>query len=296
MTRLLITGVSGFLGSHLAVALSKRYELFGASGKCASSPLSNTSRLNLANPEEVREFVDSVSPQIVLHCAAMSRVLACEASPGLAHAVNARSTGVIAEWCDSHHARLIYLSSDQVFSGTRGYYEELDTPGPINIYGRTKLDAERLALSLCRRSVIVRSNSIVGRSLGWGESFTDWVRNCSESQTPKDLYGDQFRSPVHVRDMITVVELLCENEFVGVLHVGGPERLSRLETAQILLRAMDTDMGVFSSASYRTHPDSAIMPADTSYRLRDVLTIFPELSSRDIGSRLEDEARAQVQA
>lgn len=138
MTKILITGSSGFLGSRLAVYLKDRYELL----------LPTHSELNISREEAVKAYMEENRPDIVLHCAALSNTGYCEQHPEESHRVNVQGTVKLAKACKQTGAKLVFMSSDQVYNGTPllGPLKEDDMLQPVNHYGRHKLEAEQRAL------------------------------------------------------------------------------------------------------------------------------------------------------
>lgn len=138
MTKILITGGSGFLGSRLAYYLKGKYELL----------LPTHGALNVSREEAVRAYIEEHQPEVVIHCAALSNTWYCEQHPDESHRVNVQGTVRIAKACKLTGAKLIFMSSDQVYNGTPqlGPLKETDMLQPVNIYGCHKMEAEQRAL------------------------------------------------------------------------------------------------------------------------------------------------------
>lgn len=137
MTKILITGSSGFLGSRLAYYYRDRFELL----------LPSHAELNVSREEAVRAYMEENRPDIVVHCAALSNTWYCEQHPEESHRVNVQGTVRIAKACKLTGAKLIFMSSDQVYNGTPllGALKEEDVLQPVNIYGQHKLECEQRA-------------------------------------------------------------------------------------------------------------------------------------------------------
>lgn len=137
MKKILITGSSGFLGSRLAYYFRDRYELL----------LPSHAELNVSREEAVRTYMEENRPDIVVHCAALSNTWYCEQHPEESHRVNVQGTVRIAKACKVTGAKLIFMSSDQVYNGTPllGALKEEDVLQPVNIYGQHKLECEQRA-------------------------------------------------------------------------------------------------------------------------------------------------------
>lgn len=137
MKKILITGGSGFLGCRLAYYFKDKYELL----------LPSHSELNVSREEAVREYMEKNLPDIVIHCAALSNTWYCEQHEEESHRVNVQGTVRIAKACKLIGAKLIFMSSDQVYNGTPklGSLSEWEVLQPVNIYGKHKLEAEQRA-------------------------------------------------------------------------------------------------------------------------------------------------------
>ena len=148
MKKLLITGSTGFLGSRLALYYKDKYELL----------LPTHSQLNVSREEAVMAYMEQFQPDIVLHCAALSNTWYCEQHPEESHRVNVQGTVKIAKACKHIGAKLVFMSSDQVYNGTpvSGPLKEQDVFQPVNVYGRHKLEAEQRALRNNPMSVALR--------------------------------------------------------------------------------------------------------------------------------------------
>ena len=133
----MITGSSGFLGSRLAYYLKDKYELL----------LPSHAELNVSREEAVRAYMEENRPDVVLHCAALSNTWYCEQHPEESHRVNVQGTVRIAKACKLTGAKLVFMSSDQVYNGTPllGALKEDDVLQPINFYGQHKLECEQRA-------------------------------------------------------------------------------------------------------------------------------------------------------
>ena len=145
---ILITGSSGFLGSRLAVYLSKRYDLL----------LPTHSELNVSREDTVQAYMEEHRPKVVIHCAALSNTWYCEQHPEESHRVNVQGTVKMAKACKRIGAKFIFMSSDQVYNGTiaSGPLREDCLLQPVNVYGRHKLEAEQRALLNLHESVGLR--------------------------------------------------------------------------------------------------------------------------------------------
>ena len=138
MTKVLITGSTGFLGSRLTSYFKDKYQLL----------LPTQGELNVSREEAVKAYLEEYRPDVVIHCAALSNTWYCEQHPEESHRVNVQGTVKLAKACKLIGAKLVFMSSDQVYNGTPmlGALKEEDVFQPVNVYGQHKLEAEQRAL------------------------------------------------------------------------------------------------------------------------------------------------------
>jgi len=294
--RIVVTGASGFVGSNAAAHLSARHDVLGLIFQQRGAFPFPCERADLTCDEPLSSLLHSWKPDAIVHSAAMSRVLECERDPDLARTLNVEATGRLGRLAERLHAKLIFISSDQVYSGAKGGYRESDEPSPVGRYGQTKLEAEELVLNSAARHLVLRSNSVVGRGVGWGESFSMRVIHVARRGEPIPLFFDQYRSPIHVRTLVHVIEIACQSEITGLLNVGGPKRLSRMETGCAALRSAGLSPERVKSVSYLSHPGASFMTRDTSYDISRLRQLIPDVVFRSLEEELAEDFNGSATA
>ncbi len=289
--RILLTGATGFIGAHLGAALNTNHDILGIAGENPRSPGFSVQRANLTDQRATRDLLREFAADMIIHSAALSRILECEAYPKKAEEINVIATRTLTEEAASRGAKMIFFSSDMVFSGQKGNYTEQDTPSPINVYGRTKLRAEKIVLDTNPQNLVVRLNSVVGASRGFGASFSERILSDIRKQGKVQLFTDQFRSPIHVRSVISVVTRLIAKNAVGVLHLGGPQRLSRAELGRALCRAAGIPEEAIEENSYRSHQHAALFPHDNSFGIGRREIEMPELQVQTVEKEFAEDNR-----
>jgi dTDP-4-dehydrorhamnose reductase len=261
MRRLLLTGGSGVLGAALVAHLRSRGGAFEAwSGSRAGAGLV---RVDLTDPDRVAAAFGALSPEVVIHAAALARIGDCCKDPQRAQKVNAGGTALLAELCSEAKARLVLVSTDLVFDGEHAPYRETDPPAPLSVYGRSKADAERCALA-GPGNAVARVSLLFGPSGSTQPSFFDQQVRSLRSGEPITLFADEWRTPI---DLETAAEALTElalSDAEGVFHVGGPRRLSRWEMGRALARALGVNEGLVKPNTRRDVPAAEPRPRDTS--------------------------------
>jgi dTDP-4-dehydrorhamnose reductase len=280
MKRILVTGGSGFLGRYVTLALKDRYTVLGTyHSQTNVLDACELIRLDLTEAEAVREAFTAFHPDVVVHTAALSDVDACERHPKAAHRVNVEGTEAIARAAVAVGARLISISTDQVYDGVKGHYDEADVPQPLMVYGRTKLEGERRATAICPHTVILR----LALMYGWGTSarlnFVDWlVRRLQEGQEVP-LFVDQYRTPLYVVQAAEVIARLIEAPDVqGTFNLGGGERINRYAFGLTLCEVFELPNTLLKPIEMGSTTGLAARPRDCSMdsaKLSGLLQITP---------------------
>jgi dTDP-4-dehydrorhamnose reductase len=276
--RLLLTGASGQLGAYLLRELAaagmkvtawsgaRRGELFGV-------PLQP---VDLADSDAIAVAFRQARPEAILHAAAVASVAECHRDPERARRVNVGGTAALAELSAAASARLVLVSTDLVFDGERAPYREADLPAPLSVYGRSKADAETAALAE-PRAAVARVSLLFGRALTGRPSFFDQQADALRGGRPVTLFADEWRTPLHLATAARALVALARADFSGVLHVGGPERLSRLEMGRRLARFLGADPGVIVPALRADAPAPEPRPRDVSLGSSLWRRLFPAL-------------------
>lgn len=263
--RVLVTGASGQLGGYLLRELTHAgVEVVAWSGS-RSGRLGDVSLqpVDLADAGRVASAFQEAKPAVILHAGAISSVADCFRNPDLAWRVNMKGTAVLAELAAGSAARLLLVSTDLVFDGENGPYNESDTPSPLSVYGRTKLEAERLSLSISN-GVVVRTSLMYGPSVVGRPSFFDQQLAALRERRPLTLFEDEWRTPLDLRTAAKALVEIARSDYVGTLHVGGPERMSRLEMGQRIARRLNLNPSVFEPSTRAAAPFGEPRPRDTS--------------------------------
>ena len=230
MHRVLITGASGFVGENLAHRFVQDCKLALAYGRTTpTGKASNVFSVDLSVRGNFSSALGDLTVDTVVHTAAIVNPDLCERDPRMALAINVEGTREVARWAEARGARMIFFSTDLVFDGKKGWYQEEDAPDPLNVYGRTKLDAEEQVASTCTQWVIVRLALSYGMTRGAKGDWTLAMRRALAAGRTLRLFTDQFRTPAYVDDTAEAVIRLARAGKNGIYHLGGTERVSRYE-------------------------------------------------------------------
>ena len=248
-----ITGAAGLIGSQLTVVAPQCAPGWRLRGLTHAE-------LDLLDFHAVRREFLADRPDLVVHCAAMSRNPDCDANPALARRVNVEATQVLADLCTD--ARLVFFSTDLVFDGSKGNYQETDAINPISVYGESKAEAEP-SVRRHPQHLIIRTSLNGGRSLTGNRSFNEQFRQAWTVGREVTLYADEFRSPIDAGVTARAVWELALAYAPGTYHVAGSERLSRFEIGEIVAARWPDLKPKLRAGSLRNHTGSP-RPPDTS--------------------------------
>jgi dTDP-4-dehydrorhamnose reductase len=219
----------------------------------------------------------ALAPDAVINCAAMTHVDKCEESPGAAFAVNAVGAGNVARACAALDTPLLHISTDYVFGADAERaqpYDESDTPGPLNVYGVSKLAGEYLVRVFCPRHFIVRTSGLFGLAgaRGKGGNFVETMLKLAEAGNPILVVNDQRLSPTSTRELAArLLPLLASGQF-GTYHVAARDHCTWFEFATAIFEheRVQVDLSPIPSEEYPTPARRPALSALTSTRLAGV--------------------------
>lgn len=234
MNTLLITGGSGYLGSHLAKQARERWRVVATYfSHPIDLPGCRVIPLDVADGNAVSRLLAELRPAAIIHTAAdmsTAEVMQAVIVEGTRHVVAAAA---------AIGARLIHLSTDALFDGEHAPYVESDLPRPITPYGRAKAAAEQAVAETYPAAAIVRTSLIYG--FDPIDPRTAWVVNSLHQAKPITLYTDEMRCPVWVAQLAMALLELAKGEQHGIWHLAGPQPLSRYEFGEKLARVYNLD-------------------------------------------------------
>lgn len=266
MSRVLLTGVSGFLGWHLAGALKSDHEIAGTyRANPVGTPGVKTLTLDLRDKPATEACLARFRPEVVIHTAAVTNVRFCEDNPQSARECNFEATVNLCRAAEKSGARVIFTSTDRVFDGSRGNYTEQDPPDPLDVYGRTKLAAERAVSAIANESLIVRLPLMFGLPSPAHSSFVGWMLEAFQEKKPLHLFTDQYRTPLYVGDACDAFRvLLSRRELSGLFHLGGRERINRVDFGYRMAEVFEFDPAVIRPLKMSEKAGIPPCPADVS--------------------------------
>ncbi|MCD4781589.1 MAG: SDR family oxidoreductase [Candidatus Omnitrophica bacterium] len=218
MKKILITGVSGLLGSNLAFCYRDRYELLGLyRTHRVDIEGMRTMECDINDKDMLDRIIQTFQPDIIIHCAALSRPDICERDPDLTYQINVQGTGNILAAIAALPTKLVYISTDAIFDGERGHYREEDQAVAPHCYGKSKLEAEQQVLqrpdALVLRINIYGWNVIIDQK-SFGEHV---IASLSTGQEMKGM-TDAFCSIMYTFDLAKLIEETIDHGLTGIYH------------------------------------------------------------------------------
>ncbi|MFY9379633.1 MAG: dTDP-4-dehydrorhamnose reductase [Acutalibacteraceae bacterium] len=205
--KVLVTGVSGQLGFDIFSQLkSKGIECVGTKPQ----------DFDITNEDEVFEYINKISPTVVVHCAAYTAVDNAQDDEDLCRLINVNGSENIAKACAKLDAKMLYISTDYVFDGEGTEPFETDSKtNPLNVYGKSKLDGEKAVLENCKSSFILRTSWVFGEN---GMNFVKTIIRLANERDKISVVNDQIGSPTYTKDLAVLICDMINTSKYGVYH------------------------------------------------------------------------------
>lgn len=231
--KVLVTGANGQLGYDVVKQLQKQnIECFGAARK----------DFDIVNFEATEKFITNYMPDVVIHCAAYTAVDKAEDEQGLCYLVNVSATENIAQICKKIDAKMVYISTDYVFDGTKdGFYEVDDKPNPVNVYGKTKLLGEQAIQKILNKYFLVRISWVFGEH---GNNFVKTMLKLGKERKEINVVADQYGSPTYTADLASLLIEMIKTDKYGIYHATNEGICSWAEFAEEIFKLAEMNVKV----------------------------------------------------
>lgn len=221
--KILVTGTNGQLGSELKV-LAPQYAQF-------EWVFADRSVLDLSDLVTISDVLDGIQPHIIINCAAYTAVDKAETETELADVLNHQAVAVLAQWAQSNGCQLVHVSTDYVFDGSSStpLTEEAPT-GPINVYGRTKLEGECACLRENPEAIVIRTSWVYSK---FGNNFVKTMSRMLQERNSLNVVNDQIGSPTYAADLAQAILTIIThpNWQAGIYHFSNEGEISWYEFA-----------------------------------------------------------------
>lgn len=263
--RILVLGSSGLIGIPLCNMLKNQYNVFTTYHK--TKLLKNDLKFDILDKENIKKNFSEVKPDIVINlCGIYKNIEFCENNKELVMAINGESLRHISRFSNQHDAYLISMSSDFVFDGEKGNYKESDRPSPYTFYGKSRLIGEKHIQNIAKNFCIVRTSMIYGKNFV-RTTLADLIYESVSKGKSLELINDQFMTPTYLHNFCSMLKEVIEKEIQGLIHLAGPERLSKYEFGKKLANIMGFSEQLLTPISKENFHFSYKFPKDTSLNI-----------------------------
>ncbi|WP_242926789.1 SDR family oxidoreductase [Pontibacter vulgaris] len=272
MKKILITGSNGLLGQKLAKLLLPRtdIELLATSrgqNKLASVfPALPFASMDVTDKAQVDAVVAEFRPTHIIHTAAMTNVDECETNREGCLKLNVEAVQNLVDACEKYNVHLIHLSTDFIFDGEDGPYNEEAVANPISFYGESKRLAEEIVKSSTCKWAILRTVLVYGVVHDYGRTnIVLWVRDSLRAGKVIKVVTDQFRTPTLAEDLAMGCWLAVEKDAEGIFNISGKEMLTPYDMALQVADYFDLDKSLIDKADHTTFSQPAKRPPRTGF-------------------------------
>ena len=267
-----MTGSAGLIGQQLVKDLSESNQVFSSYNESIPE-FGEPIRMDLRDQTEISSVFNEKKPDIVIHLGAMTDVDHCERDKSSATEINAKSTEIIAKECSNQNSFLVYLSTDYVFDGNSGMYNEIDTTNPIGHYGKSKLAGERSVENFSSEYCIARTSTPFGLH-SKKKSFPTWIIENLEQKNQINVLTDQITSPTYIPNLSQMLIEIAERKITGILHVSGASKMSRYDMACMIADKLDYDQSLLNPAIMSQMNWDAERPKNSSFDVSKAASIL----------------------
>jgi len=296
--KILLTGASGLLGHAYAQAAVRRGHSVTAlynTNRPIANGLARSIQLDAAEPNALTGLCLQHWPDVIVNCAAISNPTSVDANPQLAEKINVALPRLLAQLSTHLGARLLHVSTDMVFDGhSVEPYRSTDMPYPTNLYGQTKLMAEREVLEHNPEDpVVLRIPILMGNSPSGQRSLHEKLLAAIHAGQRPKLFCDEMRQPCSSSNVAEVLlELTERRDLHGIFHWAGSETLSRFEMGQRILKHFGLPLDAVKSACLSDDPAHAGRPSNLTFNLHPIVSKL-KTKPVDFEAQLEELTRVE---
>lgn len=271
--KILITGSNGLLGQKIVKQLLKSNCSFLATSKGENRnqdcPETNYASLDICDENEIEVLFQTFQPTHIIHTAAITNVDYCELNPEECNEVNYLASMKLFKAAQKINAHFQLLSTDFVFDGQKGNYSEEDAVGPLSIYAKSKVDAEKgliqdeyLNWSIVRTIIVYGIGNNLSRS-----NIICWAKDALSKGQEMNIVDDQFRAPTWADDLAWACIQICKLNKTGKYNISGPETLSIFAIVERVAKHFNLSTDKLKKSSSATLNQPAKRPPHTGFDL-----------------------------
>ena len=261
--KILVTGSAGLIGTQIVKDLLDNHKQVYSCYNKTKPKLGIITHLDLTKKDDIVNTMNRIKPDVVIHLGAMTDVELCETETELAKKINTDATEILALESEKYNTFFVYMSTDYVFDGKVGMKKENDEPNPINFYGKSKLDGERVFKKITTPNVIVRTSTPFGIH-SKKISFPIWVKKNLELEKEISVVVDQYTSPSYVPNISKMIIEIIERKITGIIHLAGATKISRYDFAVQISKIINVNKQFLKLTKMNQMDWKAQRPADSS--------------------------------
>lgn len=271
--RILLTGSNGLLGQKIVNILAGRanVDLLATSRGVNRHPERGGygyEALDLLDFDRLLEVFKTFKPTAVIHTAAMTQVDLCEKEQANCDLINIEVVRNLSEMSQAHGSHFVHISTDFVFDGENGPYQESDPTNPLSHYGKSKLAAEQIVQEMKGSWAILRTMLLYGITPSMSRSnIVLWVKKSLEAGKTINVVDDQIRCPTLVEDLASATVTAAMRKAQGIYHISGPELMSILEIAERVADHWKLDRSLINRIDSGSLNQAAKRPPKTGFIL-----------------------------
>ncbi|MCH7414775.1 SDR family oxidoreductase [Belliella sp. R4-6] len=277
--KVLVTGANGLLGQKIVkqIITEKNLEVIptglGKSRLPEDLEITNWVTLDILNRDQVITQIGIIKPNFIIHTAAMTNVDQCESDKEACKALNIDAVKHLVEASKIYNCHLIHLSTDFIFDGNNGPYSEEAIPNPINFYGWTKLEAEKIIQQSKINWAIVRTVLVYGIANDMSRSnIILWVKDSLEKGKDLQLVNDQIRTPTLAEDLAAGCILIVEKRANGIYNISGKDVLTPYEMGIATAEYFGLDKTKIKETNSLSFTQDAKRPMKTGFVIEKAVT------------------------
>jgi len=273
MKTILVTGSNGLLGQKITERLleTQQFKLIASAKGENRYPIKEGYtyvEMDILDPANVKEVIETHKPDAIIHTAAMTNVDTCEEQKELARELNVTAVETLLANCEPHNIQLVHLSTDFIFDGADGPYDELAAPNPLSYYGITKLEAEEVIKNSKSKWAILRTIIVYGIVSDMSRSnIVLWAKGALEKGNPINVVNDQWRMPTLAEDLADCCLLAVQHDAHGVFNASGKDMMSISELVGRVADYWKLDKSLINEISAETLNQTAKRPVRTGFIL-----------------------------
>lgn len=279
MKKILVVGSRGLLGLNFINSCFKKYQIYATFFKNEHfRRIENVKYLplDIRDKNKVASLIRKIKPNFLVHAASQGDVDLCEKNKKEAYLVNVTGTQNIAVSCQKNNVKLIYLSTNAIYDGKNPPYSEISKPSPINYYGFTKLEGERVVSEICKDFMVLRLNTMYG----WNDQNernnpATWVIQKLKNREEIKVVNDIYNNHLYVVSAINILDKVINNwRSREYFNIAGGECIDRFQFALKITKVFDIDQQLIESVNSSYFPTIAPRPKNTCFNTQKMTRLL----------------------